>query len=76
MSENEMSDSCKVRVEALDAYLHGMLNDAQQRELNAHLLVCPQCNRTLSALEAEIARLEGAPKVKNVVLRSPPDRGW
>jgi outer membrane protein assembly factor BamB/anti-sigma factor RsiW len=53
MKENEMSDSCKVRAEALDAYLHGMLNDAQQRELNAHLLVCPQCNRTLSALEAE-----------------------
>jgi outer membrane protein assembly factor BamB len=48
-----MAENCKIRTEALDAYLHGMLNEAQQRELNAHLLVCPQCNRTLSALEAE-----------------------
>lgn len=48
-----MAANCKVRAEALDAYLHGMLNEAQQRELNAHLLVCPECNRALSALEAE-----------------------
>ena len=48
-----MSSECRIRPEALDAYFHGMLNDAQHREMSAHLLTCPACNRTLSALEAE-----------------------
>lgn len=30
----------------------------------------------IAAVEAEIAALQGAPKVHNVVLRSPPYRGW
>ena len=47
------SSNCRMRLEALDAYLHGMLNETQQREITAHLLVCPECNKTLSALEAE-----------------------
>ena len=48
-----MSSNCRMRLEALDAYLHGMLNETQQREITAHLLVCPECNKNLSTLEAE-----------------------
>jgi hypothetical protein len=32
--------------------------------------------REIFAIETEIAKLSGAPCVRNVVLRSPPDRGW
>ena len=48
-----MQSNCRMRVEALDAYLHGMLNETQQREITAHLLICAECNKTLSAIEAE-----------------------
>ncbi len=44
---------CRIRPEALDAYFHGMLNEAQQREISAHLLTCAACNKAVSALEAE-----------------------
>jgi hypothetical protein len=30
----------------------------------------------IAATEEEIAALEGVPRVRNVVLRSPSDRGW
>jgi outer membrane protein assembly factor BamB len=48
-----MQSNCRMRVEALDAYLHGMLNETQQREITAHLLICAECNKTLSTIEAE-----------------------
>lgn len=44
---------CRIRPEALDAYFHGMLNEAQHRELSAHLLTCAACNQAVAALEAE-----------------------
>ena len=44
---------CRIRPEALDAYFHGMLNEAQHRELSAHLLTCAACNKAVAALEAE-----------------------
>ena len=32
--------------------------------------------KAISQLEAEIAQAQGAPRVRNVLLRSPRDRGW
>ena len=38
-----------------DAYLNSVINEQQARSINAHLLTCSVCNRTLNALETENA---------------------
>src|SRR5947209_1158373 len=57
-----MNSECRIRPEALDAYFHRMLNEAQHREMSAHLLTCASCNKTLSALEAETYLIGKGPR--------------
>jgi hypothetical protein len=44
-----------ISVKVWDAYLHDVMSDPQTRSVNAHLLTCSECNRTLNALETENA---------------------
>lgn len=56
-----MTISCQEVVEIVTDYLEGQLDDAARTELEAHLALCPGCDRYLEQMRVTIDELGHVP---------------
>jgi anti-sigma factor RsiW len=54
--------TCRELVELVTAYLDGMLSDAQRREFEEHLALCPGCEDYLAQFQQTIDLLGELPE--------------
>jgi len=66
----------QAQLEAVKAARRSGVRETQFGERRTVFRSDRELTAAISALEDEIAALQGTGRVRNVVLRLPPDRGW